>query len=116
MLSSSTRADKERCSSERLCWASLVPDIVGVAAVKNSAGTLFVGRSHGPGHHAVAGAIAAERAESMQPVDEVVVLLGGGVPAASMSQRCGLTLVQCLVIRCVSVPKVGTVPLIDLCT
>ena len=81
--------------------------------MKNSAGTLF-GRSHGPGHHTVAGATAAEREASMQPIDEVVMLLCGGVPATSMRQRCGLALVPCLVIRCISMPKVGTVPLTDL--
>ena len=60
------------------------------------------------------GAMVAERAAPMQPMDEVVVLLGEGVPAASMRQRCGMTLVPYLVIRCGSVPKVGTVSLLDL--
>ena len=32
-------------------WASLAPNIVGVAAVNNTAGMLF-GRSHGPRHRA----------------------------------------------------------------
>ena len=74
----------EKCSPERLCYASLAPDIVGVvAAVKNSAGTL-PGRSRGPGHCTAAGVMTSERAASMQPVDEVVVLLGRGVPAASI--------------------------------
>ena len=41
---------------------------------------------------------------------------GRGVPAASMRQRCGLALVPYLVIRCGSVPKVGTMSLIDLVT
>ena len=94
-------------------WSSPAPDIVGVATVNNTAGTLF-GRNCGPGNHIAARATTVERAVLMQPVDEVVVLLGGEVPAASMMQRCGLTLVPYLVIRCSSVPKVGTVPLIDL--
>ena len=81
--------------------------------MKNSTGTFF-GRSHGSGHYTVAGGMAAEKAALMQPLDEVVVLLGGGVLAALMRQWCELALVQCLVIRFVSVPKVGTVPLIDL--
>ena len=58
--------------------------------------------------------MTAKRAASMQPVDEVVVLLGRGVPAASIRQWCGLALVPYLVIRCGSVPKVGTVPPLDL--
>ena len=94
-------------------WSSPAPDIVGVATVNNTAGTLF-GRNCGPGNHIAARATTVERAVLMQPVDEVVVLLGGEVPAASMMQQCGLTLVPYLVIRCSSVPKVGTVPLIDL--
>ena len=81
--------------------------------MKNSAGTLF-GRSRGPGHRTAAGGMASERAASMQPVDEVVVPLGRGVPAASIRQWCGLELVPYLVIRCGFVPKVGTVPPLDL--
>ena len=51
----------------------------------------------------------------MHPVDELVVLLGGEVPAAiSMRKWCGLAPVPYLVIRCGSVPKVGIVPLLDL--
>ena len=81
--------------------------------MNNTAGMLF-GRSRGPCHRTAVEATAAERAVSMQPMDEVVVLLGGGVPAASMRQRCGLALVPYFVIRCGSVPKVGTIPLTDL--
>ena len=69
---------------------------------------------HGPGHHTAVGTMAPERAVLMQSVDEVAMLLGRGLPAASMRQRCRVALVLYLVIRCVSVPKVGTVPLIDL--
>ena len=58
-----------------------------------------------------AGAMTAKRAASMQPVDDVVVLLGRGVPAASIRQWCGLALVTYLVIRCGLVSKVGTVRL-----
>ena len=50
----------------------------------------------------------------MQPVDEVVVLLGMG-GACSIDQavvRAGV--VPYLVIRCDSVPKVGTLPPLDL--
>ena len=50
--------------------------------------------------------MTAKRAASMQPVDDVVVLLGRGVPAASIRQWCGLALVTYLVIRCGFVPKV----------
>ena len=50
----------------------------------------------------------------MQPVDEVVVPLGRGVPVALIRQWCGLELVLYLVIRCGFVPKVGTVPPLDL--
>ena len=62
-------------------WATLAPDIVGVAAVNITAGTLF-GRSRGPRHRTVTGSAAVEWAASMHPEDEVVVLLGGEVPAA----------------------------------
>ena len=34
------------------------------------------GHSHGPGHRAAAGVMTAESAALMQPVDEVVLLLG----------------------------------------
>ena len=61
-----------------------------------------------------AGVITAEKEASMQPVGELVVLLGRGVPAASIKLLCGLALVPYLVIRCDSVPKVGTVPPLDL--
>ena len=60
--------------------------------------------------------MTAERAVSMQPVDEVVVLLGRGVPVALIRQWCRLVLVPYLVMRCGSVPKVGTVPPLDLLT
>ena len=50
----------------------------------------------------------------MQPVDEMVVLLGRGVPATSIGLWSGLALVPYVVIRCGSVPKVGTVPPLDL--
>ena len=39
-------------------------------------------RSCGAGHRTATGDTAAKRAEAMQPVDEVVVLLGEGVPVA----------------------------------
>ena len=58
-------------------WASPAPDIVGVAAVNNTAGTLF-GRSRGPLHRAATGATAVEWAALMHAKDKVVVLLGGG--------------------------------------
>ena len=59
-------------------WASLGPDNVGVAAVNNTAGTLF-GCSRGPLHRAATGATSVEWAALMHAEDEVVVLLGGGV-------------------------------------
>ena len=58
-------------------WASPAPNIVGVAAVNNTAGTLF-GRSRGSRHRTATGATAVEWAAPMHAVDEVVVLLGGG--------------------------------------
>ena len=61
-----------------------------------------------------AGAMTAKRAAPMQPVDYIVVLLGRGVPAASIRLWCVLSLVPYLVIRCGFVPKVGTVPPLDL--
>ena len=57
--------------------------------MNNTVGTLF-GHSRSPGHRTTTGVMAAEKAASMQPVDELVVLLGRGSPAASMNQRCGL--------------------------
>ena len=48
--------------------------------MNNTAGTLF-GRGRQPRHRMATGATAVEWAASMHPVDEVVVLLGGGVPA-----------------------------------
>ena len=95
-------------------WETLAPDIVGVAAVNITAGTLF-GRSRGPRHLAVTGSAAVEWAAS-HPLDEVVVLcyLKGRCLRPSMRQRCGLAPVPYLVIRGDSVPKLGRVPLLDL--
>ena len=62
-------------------WASLAPDIVGLAAVNSIAGTLF-GFSCRPRHRTATGATAVEWAALMDLMDEVVVLLGGEVPAA----------------------------------
>ena len=50
----------------------------------------------------------------MHPVDEVVVLLGGEVPVAIHEAAVQAHACPILVIRCDSVPKVGTVPLLDL--
>ena len=54
----------------------------------------------------------------MHPMEEVVVLLGGGegVPAAiDETQRCWLKPVSYLLIKCGSVPKaIDTAPLLDL--
>ena len=59
-------------------------------------------------------ATAVEWAASMHAADKVVVLLRGGCLRPSIRQRCGLAPVPYLVIRGGSVPKVGTVPLLDL--
>ena len=58
-------------------WASQAPDIVRVAAVNNTAGTLF-GRIRGSRHRASTGATAVEWVALMHADDEVVVLLGEG--------------------------------------
>ena len=95
-------------------WASPAPDNVGVAAVNNTAGTLF-GRSRGSLHRTATAPPAVEWEALMHVEDEVVVLLGGGgCLRPSMRQRYRLAPVPYLVIRCGSVPKVGTVPLLDL--
>ena len=67
-------------------WASPAPDIVG----------LF-GCSRGPRHRAATGATAVKWAVSMHTVDEVVVLLGGGVPAAidEAAVKTGAGLIPC---------------------
>ena len=59
-------------------WASPASDTAGVAAVNNTAGTLF-GRSRRPRHCTAMGATAVKWAASMHPMEEVVVLLGRGV-------------------------------------
>ena len=61
-------------------WASPAPDIVGVAAVNNTAGMLF-GRGCQPRHRTATGVTALEWAVSMHPGIEVVVLLEVRVPA-----------------------------------
>ena len=43
---------------------------------------MLFGRSRGPRHRAATGATAVEWAASMHATDELVMLLGGGVPAA----------------------------------
>ena len=63
------------------CWASQAPYSVWVAAVNNTAGTLF-GRSRGPCHRVAMGATAVECAALMHAEDEVVVLLEAGMPVA----------------------------------
>ena len=57
-------------------WKSSAPDIIRVVAVNNRTRMLF-GRSRGP-RHTKTGATAVESAASMHPVDEVIMLLGGG--------------------------------------
>ena len=52
-------------------------DIVRVAAMSNTAGTLF-GRSRGPRHRTTTDATVVEWAAPMHPVDEMIVLLEGG--------------------------------------
>ena len=79
-------------------WVSLAPNVVGITAVNNIAGKL-VGRSRGPDHL------------STLWMRWLYYLEGGGCPRSLTSQRCGLLSVPYLVIRCGSVPKVGTVPL-----
>ena len=82
--------------------------------MNNTAGMLF-GRSRGSRHRTVTGATAVEWAAPMHVVDEVVVLLWrGGCLRPSMRQLCRLAPVPYLLIKCGSVPKIGTVPLLDL--
>ena len=93
-------------------WASPAPDIVGVAAVDNTAGTLF-GRSCGPHHRTATGTTAVKWkawVALMHPVDEVAVLLGGGCLRPLMGQRCGLKMVPYREIRC------GSVTAASMCT
>ena len=94
-------------------WASPAPDVVGVAAVNNMLERCLVA--------AVDHATARRREPRLSngqhrctPRMRWLCYLEGVCLRPLMRQRCGLAPVPYLVIRCGSVPKVGTVPLLDL--
>ena len=64
---------------------SPAPGNVGVAAVSNTAETLF-GRSRRPRHRTATGATTVEWAVLMHTEGDVVVLLGGGGGSAAINE------------------------------